>query len=383
MTGYANWCNRTRKVLGKLMGLSQPTIDEADISIYTIPTDAPEADGTFQWNSTMLVLAELKGAGAFGLGYTYGSQAVAVIARHLAEKCVIGQTVCSLPHIHQSMRAQVRNNGNQGVTAMAISALDIALWDLKAKHLNCPVSELIGIFENSVAAYGSGGFTSYSNAQLTRQLAGWAEGGFSSVKMKIGSNPASDPERVSAARKAIGPDVALFVDANGAYDAKQAVALARRFAENGVSWFEEPVSSDNLEGLKEVRLAVPYGIEVAAGEYGYDPCYFRRMLESHAVDVLQIDATRAMGFTGFLSAASVAASFGIPVSAHCAPSLHMHVGCAVPGFRHVEYFHDHARIEEMLFDGFIPARNGRLEPDRSRPGLGLIFKREDASRLAA
>jgi L-alanine-DL-glutamate epimerase-like enolase superfamily enzyme len=105
------------------------------------------------------------------------------------------------------------------------------------------------------------------------------------------------------------------------------------------------------------------------------------MLEAEAVDVLQLDATRCKGFTGFLEGAAVAASFGCPISAHCAPSLHMQIGCAIPQFRHVEYFHDHARIEEMLFDGFIPPRDGELKPDRSRPGMGLIFKHPDAKRF--
>lgn len=122
-------------------------------------------------------------------------------------------------------------------------------------------------------------------------------------------------------------------------------------------------------------------MEIAAGEYGYDSLYFRRMLEAEAVDVLQLDATRCKGFSGFLDGAAIAASFGSPVSAHCAPSLHMHVGCAIPKFRHVEYFHDHARIEKMLFDGFITPKDGELRPDQSRPGMGLVFKHADAERF--
>jgi len=365
------------------MGISEPTIQAADLSVFTIPTDAAEADGTLNWNSTTLILAEISSQGTTGLGYTYGSEAIAIVARHLAEQCLVGRRAFDIPQLHHSMRKQVRNDGNQGVTAMAISSLDIALWDLKAKLLDCSVMDLIGSAQASVAAYGSGGFTSYSNAQLTKQLVGWAKNGLTMVKMKVGSDPISDPDRVRVARKAIGADVALFVDANGAYSLKQAIALSHRFAECGVSWFEEPVSSDNLRGLREIRSAVPYTMEVAAGEYGYDSQYFRRMIEQSSVDVLQLDATRCMGFTGFLSAAAVAAAFNLPLSAHCAPTLHMHVACATPGFRHVEYFHDHVRIEQNLFDGFIGARNGRLQPDRSRPGLGLIFKRKDAERLAA
>lgn len=365
------------------MGISRPTIEATNISVYTIPTDAPEADGTLSWNSTTMVLAEISGGGMTGLGYTYGHQAIATMARYLADRCLAGQAVFDIPRLHHNMRKQVRNDGSQGIAAMAISALDIALWDLKAKLLHCPVIDLIGNAQTSVAAYGSGGFTSYSNAQLAKQFSGWVKDGFTRVKMKIGSEPASDPDRVRAARKAIGIDVALYVDANGAYSTKQAVDLAHRFAEFNVSWFEEPVSSDNLTGLRDVRSAIPHAMEVAAGEYGYDVLYFRRMLESRAVDVLQLDATRCMGFTGFLNAAAVAAGFQIPLSAHCAPTLHMHVACAIPGFRHVEYFHDHVRIENKLFDGFIAAKNGALQPDRSRPGLGIAFKRKDAERVAA
>ncbi len=277
---------------------------------------------------------------------------------------------------------QVRNSGSRGIASLAISALDISLWDLKARLFGCSVGDLLGEAQASVAAYGSGGFTTYTESQLVDQLAEWANAGFNYVKMKVGADAAADPQRVRTARSAIGPGVDLFVDANGAYSMRQAVAMAKRFADSGVTWFEEPVSSDQLADLGRVRSRAPDAMEIAAGEYGYDSLYFRRMLEAASVDVLQLDATRCKGFTGFLEGAAIAASYGCPISAHCAPSLHMHLGCAVPNFRHIEYFHDHVRIEQMLFDGFIAAEHGRLTPDRSRPGLGLAFKHRDAERFA-
>lgn len=364
------------------MGLSQPPIVNVTASAYTIPTDAPEADGTLAWDSTTLVIAEITSAGKTGLGYTYGNKAIASVARHLGEKCLLQKSALNIPQLHESMLRQVRNDGSRGIASMAISALDVALWDLKARVMGCSVSNLLGSAQQRVPAYGSGGFTSYSNSQLASQLSGWAKSGISRVKMKIGANPDADPERVRVARKAIGPDVALFVDANGAYRPKQAVRLSHQFATQGVSWFEEPVSSDHLDDLRLVRRTAPAEMEIAAGEYGYDTFYFRRMLQAGAVDVLQLDATRCKGFTGFLQAAAVAASFGSPLSAHCAPTLHTHAACAVPHFRHVEYFHDHAHIEQMFFDGFIAPKNGELEPDRSAPGLGLTFKLKDAKRYA-
>jgi len=366
-----------------LMGLSQAAVTSVAVQAFTIPTDAPEADGTFAWTSTTLVLVEIGAGGETGLGYTYGSKAIVAVCQHLAEKCLRGQSAFDIPRLHRSMLNEVRNDGSRGIASMAISALDVALWDLKARLLNCPVVELLGSCHERVAAYGSGGFTSYPNSKLAEQLSGWAKSGLEMVKMKVGSDPSADPERVRVARKAIGPKTSLFVDANGAYSTKQAVMLSERFVEQGVSWFEEPVSSDQLADLRLVQESVPAHIEVAAGEYGYDPYYFRRMLDAGAVDVLQIDATRCKGYTGFLQAAAIAESFGCPVSAHCAPTLHMHVSCAVPNLRHIEYFHDHVRIEKMLFDGFIPAKNGALEPDRSAPGLGLAFKCKDAERYAA
>ncbi|MBT9330849.1 enolase C-terminal domain-like protein [Paracidobacterium acidisoli] len=363
------------------MKLPANSVEKVEVSAYTIPTDAPEGDGTLQWDSTTLIVSEIHAANHIGLGYTYGSKATAWIADHLAGKCLLHKPALDIPGLHASMVAQVRNDGSRGIASMGISALDVALWDLKAKLLGCSLADLLGAAHAGVMAYGSGGFTTYSNTQLAAQLSGWAADGLKSVKMKIGAEPAADLERVRTAREAIGPSVNLFVDANGAYDARRAIAFANSFEQFSVTWFEEPVSSDDLDGLRRVRDRAPDAMEIAAGEYGYDSLYFRRMLEAESVDVLQLDATRCKGFTGFLEAAAIAASFGCPVSAHCAPSLHMHVGCAVPQFRHVEYFHDHARIEEMLFDGFIPPTDGQLRPDRSRPGMGLIFRHRDAERF--
>jgi L-alanine-DL-glutamate epimerase-like enolase superfamily enzyme len=276
----------------------------------------------------------------------------------------------------------VRNLGSRGICATAISAVDAALWDLKARLLDLPLVTLLGSARDGIDVYGSGGFTSYPIDRLTTQLAGWVEDGIDRVKMKVGAHPSEDLSRVRAARDAIGK-AELFADANGAYTRKQAIAMADEFAACGVSWFEEPVSSDDLEGLHLLRDRAAPGVDIAAGEYGYDTFYFRRMLDAGAVDVLQADATRCAGITGFLHAAALARSFGVPFSAHCAPALHLHVGCAVANLRHLEYFHDHARIEGMLFDGAEVPRDGKLHPNLRRPGMGLELRRKEAARYAA
>ncbi len=363
------------------MPSSASSIEKVEVSAYTISTDAPEGDGTLRWDSTTLILCEIHAEGQIGIGYTYGHAATAAVADHLAAKCLLRHSAFDIPALYASMLAQIRNEGNSGIASMALSALDVALWDIKAKIVGCALADLFGSVHTSVTAYGSGGFTTYSHEQLAAQLSGWAAQGLQCVKMKIGAQPTADVERVRIAREAIGPSVNLFVDANGAYDARQAISFANQFEAFNVTWFEEPVSSDDLDGMRRVRDRAPHAMEIAAGEYGYNSLFFRRMLEAEAVDVLQLDGTRCKGFTGFLEGAAIAASFGCPVSAHCAPSLHMHVGCAIPQFRHVEYFHDHARIEEMLFDGFIAPVNGQMKPDRSRPGMGISFKHVDAERF--
>lgn len=208
----------------------------------------------------------------------------------------------------------------------------------------------------------------------------WVLEGIGAVKMKVGAYPEADLGRVRTARQAIGNDVKLFVDANGAYDRKDALDKAAGFHELDVRWFEEPVSSDDLQGLRMLRDQAPAGMEIAAGEYGYDLVYFRRMLEAGAVDVLQADATRCAGATGFLQADALCEAFGLPLSAHTAPSLHAHLCCAARRARNVEYFHDHVRIEQLFFEGAARVRRGALWPDLSRSGFGLKVKRRDVER---
>jgi L-alanine-DL-glutamate epimerase-like enolase superfamily enzyme len=353
-------------------------LDRLEVLVYKVPTDAPEADGTIAWKETTLVVVEAHGGGQAGLGYTYADEATGRLVNELLAGVVLGRDALSVPGSWVAMLRAVRNLGRPGLAAMAVSAVDNALWDLKARLLDVPLVDLLGRVRDAVPVYGSGGFTSYTNQRLQEQLAGWAAQGIGQVKMKVGTHPDDDLARVRAAREAVGAGVKLFVDANGAYSRKQALAFADRFAVLGVCWFEEPVPSDDLEGLRLLRDRGPAGMDIAAGEHGYDLPYFRRMLAAGAVDVLQADATRCAGITGFLQVGALCAAHCLPLSAHCAPTLHAHPGCAVPALRHLEHFHDHARIESMLFDGFRPPVNGALVPDRSRPGMGLELKRADA-----
>jgi L-alanine-DL-glutamate epimerase-like enolase superfamily enzyme len=355
-------------------------IDRLTVSTYTIPTDAHEADGTYSWDKTTLVLVEVGSGDHHGLGYTYADKATGHLIDGLLRDTVLHRDALDIPGAWVAMVKAIRNLGRPGISSMAIAAVDTALWDLKARLLGLPLVSLLGAARDGAAVYGSGGFTSYPLQRLQEQLGGWAAEGIPRVKMKVGTHPDEDLERVQAAREAIGPAVKLFVDANGAYSRKQALAFADAYADLDVSWFEEPVSADDLKGLRLLRDRAPAGMDIAAGEYGYSADYFKRMLDAGAVDVLQADITRCAGLTGFMQVVALCHAHHLPLSAHCAPSLHVHPCCAAPPFRHLEYFHDHVRIEHMLFDGVLTPVDGVLHPDLSRPGMGLEFKHEDAER---
>jgi L-alanine-DL-glutamate epimerase-like enolase superfamily enzyme len=350
---------------------------------FTIPTDKPEADGTIAWNSTTLIVVEVFGGNAVGLAYTYaGASITSLIDSKLAET-IAGLDAMDPQTAWRAMQRAVRNLGREGLAATAISAVDAALYDLKARILDVPLATLLGTYRDTIPIYGSGGFTTYSDEELKSQLGGWVcRDGCAFVKMKVGTDPDDDPRRVAVAKAAIG-EATLLVDANGAYTVKQALALATRFADQKIGWFEEPVSSDDLRGLREIREGAPVGMDIAAGEYAYTISYVRAMLEAEAVDVQQADVTRCGGVTAFLQIGALCEAFHIDLSGHCAPALHLHVACAVPRLRHLEWFHDHVRIEHILFEGAPIPKGGTIRPDLSRPGNGLVFKHQDALRYAA
>ena len=353
-------------------------IERIDVRAFSVPTDGPESDGTARWDHTVLVLVQIHGAGEVGLGYTYSAPAAGALIQEVLAPCALGADLHSPSAVFQAMGRGLRNFGRWGLGWMALSAVDAALWDLKARALGVPLPALLGAVRPTVPVYGSGGFTSYTVDRLQAQLGGWVAEGIPRVKMKVGTDPAADPARVHAARQAIGPAAELFVDANGAYDRKQALAKAQAFAHDGVTWFEEPVSSEDLAGLRLVRDGLPPGMEVAAGEYASDPDSLRPLLE--VVDVLQADMTRCGGVTGLLGVAALCEAWHLPLSLHCAPAQHAPAAVALRPLRHLEYFHDHTRIERMLFDGVAPVVGGAMVPGAG-PGNGLVLREKDAARF--
>lgn len=362
---------------------SDVSVESLRVSLYTVPTDLPEADGTLAWDSTTMVLVEVTADGVTGIGWTYGPPACAHIVVDLLAPQVLGSDPMNVTGTFEAMVRAVRNAGRPGAVGYAISGVDLALWDLKARLLELSLQRLLGAVHDTVAVYGSGGFTTYTPEQQREQLTGWTvEQRIPRVKIKIGESwgtrPDSDLDRIAAARDAIGRDTELYVDANGAYTAAQAIRLMDAAAQLDVRWLEEPVSSDDLPGLRQVRDAV--AADVTAGEYGYDLTYFHRMCAAGAVDCLQADVTRCGGITEWQRIAAVAAAHHLQISGHCAPHLHAQVAAATPNLRHLEWFHDHVRIEGLFFDGTLDPSGGRVRPDPSSSGNGLVLRSDVANR---
>jgi L-alanine-DL-glutamate epimerase-like enolase superfamily enzyme len=355
------------------------TVERLETCCFTIPTDQAESDGTLEWASTTILVVEAVCGGRRGLGWTYAPEAAESVVNELLAPRVVGQSLDDLGRLWLELGAAIRNAGRPGIAFCALSSVDLALWDLRARLLDVPLVTLLPAAHDRVPVYGSGGFCSYTDERLAEQLGGWVEQGCAGVKMKLGREPERDPHRLSVARDAIG-DAELMVDANGAFGVKEAIRWANRYVEEwDVRWFEEPVSSADVDGLRRVRDHSL--LEVAAGEYAYVLADFRNLLES--VDCLQADVTRCGGISGLLRVNGLASAHGLDVSGHCAPQLSAHALCGVDRLRHLEYFHDHVRIESMLFDGVLAPVDGALVPDRSRAGNGLELKRADAQRWAA
>ncbi len=337
------------------------------VSAYTVPTDAPEADGIRSWDTTSVVVVEIGAGDATGTGWTYAPAIASDVVREQLTAAVVGLDALDIPAAHESMRAALRETGRGGISVCALSAVDIALWDLKARLLELPLIRLLGAAHDTVPVYGSGGFTTYHDTHLAAQLGGWVHGQrIPRVKIRIGEHHGSavgrDLARVRAARQVVGARTDLYVDAGGAYTRKQAVRVGRALAELEVGWFESPVADDDPSGLGLVRDSVV--CDVAAGGRAGDLAEIARTVP--LVDCVQADATRLGGLTAWLRAAALAQAHGLQISAHGAPHAHAAAAASVPNLRHVEWFHDHVRAESMFFDGVLDPTGGVV-----RPGCGI------------
>jgi L-alanine-DL-glutamate epimerase-like enolase superfamily enzyme len=359
-------------------------IDQVAAAAYRIPTQTDqESDGTLVWDATSVLVVELRAGDAHGLGYSYTHPAaLQVVVDKLADE-LLGADPLHGQAVWARMQVQLRQLGHAGLAAMALSAVDIALWDLKARMLGVCLADLLPRWHDSVPIYGSGGFTSSPPELLRERAQAWTDAGLRQVKIKVGRDKGADLERLAIVREAAGEGIDLMVDGNGAYGPKEAVGWAQRFADRGVVWFEEPVTSQDLDGLAFVRAHGPAGLAIAAGEYTWNLPDAERMLRAGAVDVFQADVSRCGGITNLLRIDGLCQARAMPLSLHCVPAVSAHAGCALQTLLHTEYFHDHVRIERMLFDGTLDPSGGVLTPDRDRPGLGLDLRADAADHQLA
>ncbi|MGA8721626.1 MAG: enolase C-terminal domain-like protein [Solirubrobacteraceae bacterium] len=362
---------------------SRTRIDTVEVHCYQGPTaTGAESDGTLTWNSTAITVVELHADGVTGLGYSYCHPAARTVIETKLSSVLVEADPCMPERSWAHMQVELRQLGHAGLAMMARSAVDIALWDLKAKLIDVCLADALPRFHESVAIYGSGGFTNLTEDQLREQVHEWVRAGCRSMKIKVGRDKLADPSRIDVVREEAGPDAELMVDGNGAYTVPEALLWGECFRGQGVDYFEEPVSSENLRGLAEVRRRAPAGLSIAGGEYGWDVPYYGQMLDADAVHILQADVTRCGGITNLIRIDGLCKARNLPFSAHCAPAVSAHAGCAMESVLHIEYFYDHKRIERMLFDGTLDPCAGRLTPDREPPGLGIELKRDEAARFA-
>ena len=311
--------------------------------------------------------------GVEGLGMTYSSPGVKDVVESALMQILIGRDPMDTEKIWDDMLWKVRSYGRKGVALCAISAVDIALWDLKAKFLNLPLYKLLGAYTNSVPVYGSGGWTNLTKSELIQEMTDYVESGIPRVKMKVGKNfgncEREDIERVEAVRDAIGYDIALYIDANNGYRKKQAIYMAKEFEQFQVGWLEEPLIPDDVDGMSEIARSTT--IPIASGELEYTKYGFKELIYRGGADIVQPDVGRVGGVTEWIKVAHLAESFNLPVAPHALQLVHLHLCCAIPNIKAVEYMNISLENADLWMTEFPKQSNGMWSPFHDKPGLGL------------
>ena len=311
--------------------------------------------------------------GTEGLGVGEASPGARGVVESGLRDLLLDRDPFDIERLWSDMFWRARRFGRAGIGLHALSAVDIGLWDLKAKALGLPLYKLLGPFTDTVPVYGSGGWANLNTADLTANMTAFVEQGVKRVKMKVGKDfgrsEREDIERVAAVREAVGDNVALYIDANSAYYPKQAIYMAEEFARYQVGWFEEPVLADDVDGLAEVRRAIP--IPVATGENEYTKHGFRQLITGGGVDIVQPDVGHVGGVTEWMKVAQLAHAFNLPVAPHAMEVVHLHLACATPNLKVVESLDIEAQTDRVWYTEVPQQEDGMLSPFPDKPGLGL------------
>jgi L-alanine-DL-glutamate epimerase-like enolase superfamily enzyme len=342
------------------------------ISLYGIPNDEPLDDATQSFDELELVVVAVEtDDGVEGLGFTYtigeGGSTIREFVETTLQPVLVGGPAAPRA-ARDRLRAATTYVGREGVSELAIAAVDIALWDALGRRLGAPLYELLGGERAAVPAYETnGGWLQFDEATLIENATRAADEGFTGMKMKIGRGHTEDARRVRAVREALPEDVELMLDANCAYSISEARRLVRRL-DVPVDWLEEPLAKGDYAAHADLREQVD--VPIALGENLYNETQFKQAIEAEAVDVLQPDVCRVGGITAWVAVAETARVWGLPVSPHYVEPLHVH--CAVP-FENVPYIEHHSTVLDSVLASIPDLNDGVfLPPDV--PGHGIRFE---------
>ena len=346
-------------------------ITEVTSAIYSRPHERPITNGKYTYTEISVVVVKVTtDDGLTGIGWAGGGSIVGETVKEL-EPYVVGEDPFNVERIWDKMYLP-KVFGRKGLTTRAISAVDIAIWDLIGKAVEKPLYQLLGGYRDTVPAYIAGGYYEEGKGLdgLSREMETNLKLGARAIKMKIGAvSLREDEKRVKAVREVIGDEVDLLVDANNAYNTYQATQMAHRLEEYDAFWFEEPVSPDNIGGSAEV--AASSDIPIATGENEYTRWGFRDLIEARAADIINADAQVLGGITEFRKVADLASAYEIPVAPHGSQGVHVHLVAAIPNGLIVEYYEKNTNpLEGMMFDQSLELVNGQVSPPK-RPGLGV------------
>lgn len=354
----------------------QHKIAKLDVHLVSTRISAGYTDATRKVEMVGYVVVRVTtDQGLEGIGLTYhevgGEATRELILRNMAPK-LIGRDPLETEAIWQEFFHYLRGVGRKGLMYGALSAVDIALWDLKGKIVDLPLYRLLGGNRTKIPVYASGGWTSFSDDQLVDEMKGMVAQGYKAVKFKVGveggTNPRRDVERVRKVREALGPTIDILVDANNCFDAATGVQLANRIREYDIFLFEEPVFADDIPGLAKFKRGTD--IPLGTGEHEYTKFGVRDLLLHDAVDIVQVDGARVGGYTEMLKAAALTQAWNVKFAPHAMENIHLNLAGAVPNTLFLERLIMFEEITARTFRNAPVPVDGFMEiPDL--PGLGL------------
>jgi L-alanine-DL-glutamate epimerase-like enolase superfamily enzyme len=361
-------------------------ITKIQARVVRLPADEPLADGPATPGATRDIVTLRVGtdAGVEGIGYTFFGAALTGTLKHAVEtlgELAIGEDPLRTEAVAAKLRAAAAGSGPGGILTLALSAIDIALWDIRGKALDLPLWRMIGGSRERVPTYASGALMrTFPLEHLVKAAPRLVEKGFRQMKTQLAlpgdTSPGREVDRIRRVRESIGPSIDLMCDINQRWRVEQAIDIGRRIEDVHLFWLEDVTAHDDYPGLARVSdaLATP----VAGGEYLYGPVPFRHMMEARSVDIVMIDLMRAGGITQWLKIAGMAEAHNLPVVSHLVPEIHVHLIAAIPNGLTVEYMPWTAR----LFEEVPLPENGELAVPR-KPGLGLKFDEAAIKRYGA